>query len=251
MPIQRVSSFYAPTVFSQTSEATGYPASRLMSRVRPFRAWRSTSTAEQTLIFDLGASVAVGGVCLYACNFSTADWSYATTSGGVYTAFSGNTYPINEDAQDRYRKLWIAESFTDRYLKLVIPSQTPTDGAGYFSAGTVFVWNTVSELPAQSGPVVPMGMTLVRPRYEAGPGSRLDSMRTGHRYLVQSWTGRMWETNFAAWQALQEHDLSNPALFFFHRGQSAEAYYMGYTGEWTFELKTRPTVITVQFRQVT
>ena len=251
MPIQYLSARHTATVFSQTSQAVNYPASRLVSTIRPFRAWRSTSTAAQTLIFDLGASVAVAGVCLYAANFTTADWSHAATSGGAYTAFSGNTYTISEDPVDRYRKQWIAESFTHRYIKLVIPNQTPTDGAAYFSLGSVFFLATIQTVPAQSGPTVPMSMTLVQPRYEAGPESRLDVMRTGHRYVVQDWTARMKESNFAAWQLLTDYDLSNPTLFYFNRGNTAEVYYLGYVDDWSFELKQVPTIITARFRQVT
>lgn len=251
MPIQWVPSFHTPTVFSQTSEAANYPASRMVSRVRPFRAWRSTTTAAQTIIFDLGASVAVAGVALYDCNITTMDWSHAATSGGVYTAFSGNTYTVSLDEKDRYRKIWVTQSFTDRFIKLLIPSQTPTDAAAFFRVGTFFAWPTVNTAPPQSGPIVPMPMTLVQPRYEAGPDSRLDVMRTGHRYLLQNWTAKMWETNLPSWQTLQNHDLSNPTLVYFNRAKTAEVYYMGYVGEWSFELKSRPTVLSMQFRQVT
>lgn len=252
MPFQWVSSFYAPTIVSATSAATNYPASRLVSRTRPFRAWRSTSTATQTIIMDLGSAVTVVGACLYHCNYSQVFLAHSDNAGGPWVAFSGSPYATAEDAHDRYRKAWCATaSYSDRYLRMIILTETPTDGAAYFFAGTLFVFGAINTLPAQSGPVVPIPMQLIQPRYEANAGGRVDVLRSGQRYLTQSWTARMKESNYATWKAMQLHDLSNPTLVYFNRGNTEEVYYVGYTGEWSFDLKQVPTVLTTQWQQVT
>ena len=58
-----------------------YPISALVPTVEPSPAvgWRSTSTANQEIVFDLGAGSWIGGsmaVLFHRCNFSTATWEY-------------------------------------------------------------------------------------------------------------------------------------------------------------------------------
>ena len=131
------------TSASATTANADYPAANVLTpRIR--RPWRSTSiVAEQNLILDLGASVAITAVALQDVNFAScevlADNSATpTTSRGTLTTYAG---------KNGRRRGSLAVAQTVRYVRFKIAAGTPTDSAAYFNVGYVPVFTATLTLP--------------------------------------------------------------------------------------------------------
>lgn len=133
----------APVTATGTTAAADYPATNVLSpRIR--RPWRSTSiAADQNLILDLGASVAITAVALHDVNFASCEVladnaATPTTSRGTLTTYAG---------KNGRRRGSLAFSATVRYIRFRIPLGTPTDGAAYFNVGYAPPFQATLTLP--------------------------------------------------------------------------------------------------------
>jgi hypothetical protein len=86
------------SVYSATSEAAGYPKERLLDW-NPDVFWKPTSTADQTIVLDLGAAQQVDRLAIWCHNYTTSHIggggqqirvSYSASVGSGYTTWMTN-----------------------------------------------------------------------------------------------------------------------------------------------------------------
>lgn len=140
--------------WSASSAAAGYPVSFLDSLLTPDIPWKSTATGSQSVTKDLGSAKAVDIVTLLYANFLTAtlqaddaatfdssagspQYSAALTLGELDTTLG----VIRSNPGNGRICLWHRPpaTVTRRYWRILIPSQTPTDGAAYYRLGAVLI----------------------------------------------------------------------------------------------------------------
>ena len=143
-------SFLSISVLSATSESSEHPKENCIDRNSPQRAWRSTSiAADQRVVIDLGA-VKTGITCyLDWVNFGT--FKYQESADGS-TGWSdiGTTRTVSKDPMHGvYRRVDDITLSSKRYLGILIPAQTPVDGAAYFRIGTFCIPTSILEADAE------------------------------------------------------------------------------------------------------
>jgi hypothetical protein len=214
--VVNLSNVVAATIVA-TSSATNYPASRLALTTPPFvRGWRSTSTSAQTLTCSF-SSAALVGCMLYDANFSSVQ-------------INSVDYTISADPWDSLgtsrRKIWIPLSVTASSRSVVIPSQTPTDGASYFKLGRIHFFTAITEL--QQNPRPDMGVTLIDPQLTAGDPEQavFESLPAGPAFIREewSWLGQhSYATELFTIAGIGAHQ---PFLLYHDLDADYEAYYM-------------------------
>lgn len=140
-----------------TEAASGYPASNmaLESLGRP---WRSTTTGADTIVFDLGSSLAIDSLFLHDVNFATAAVSWSADNVTYSAPVTLTTYA---DRHGR-RRGRVSVSATMRYVKAVISAGTPADGLAYWRIGAAYVFS--SSVSPTAFPVFTYRVTTTRPR---------------------------------------------------------------------------------------
>jgi hypothetical protein len=135
--------------FSGSTVATGYPAVNAGSPARPFQPWKTSGTGVQSLVVDFGVPTAVDAVTLIRTNFTS-----ATIQGHASNVWSAPSYSqvvtvARNPVSSRYHHVHqIVGSFSYRYLRILISSQTPVDGAdGYLLGG---VWAGLWTFPPRA-----------------------------------------------------------------------------------------------------
>lgn len=83
------------SVYSATSEAAGYPKERLMDW-NPDVFWKPTSTADQTIVIDLGAAQLVDRYFLWIHNYTTNHTSGSSAVRVSYSSSVGSGYTVWE-----------------------------------------------------------------------------------------------------------------------------------------------------------
>jgi hypothetical protein len=215
--VVNLSNVVAATI-TATSEATNYPASRMALTTPPYvRGWRSTGTSSQTLTVTFGSSNALVGCVIYDANFTA-------------VSINGSDYTIQKDPWDslgssRY-KIWIPLSVTASSRSVVIPSQSTTDGAGYFKLGKVHFFTVITEL--QQNPRPEMGITLIDPQMttESENGSVFESLPAGPAFIREewSWLGQhSYATELFTVAGIGAHQ---PFLLYHDLDNDYETYYM-------------------------
>lgn len=122
---------------SQTSEAGGFFAVNLKDKEHPKRAWRSTATTEQEIVIDLLAQRENPEVHVEVANFTQIRF-IGSDDGATFDGFDSGLISIERDEkQGVYRYGGPLTGFDHRYVKVVVPNQATTDGASYFSLGTL------------------------------------------------------------------------------------------------------------------
>lgn len=140
MPEIKMGHTFKPySIVSITSEDANYPASELSGYGNVRRHWRSTDTVEQIIVLDLFSGFKIPCIFLDHCNFASCtievnaanDWSGPEDSQAV---------TVNEDDFVERYKIWHEpESVSDRYVRIIIPNQTPTDGENYFRISRIII----------------------------------------------------------------------------------------------------------------
>jgi hypothetical protein len=167
MAWQWFSRFLSATVLSATSTATNYPKERITTLdAHPYaRQWRSTATTQQDIIIDFGSSTSVVALALFNTNFATVRLAHSTDNV-TYTNFPPTNGQYTISKHMNYYKLFVAHSFTNRYVRIRIPAQTPTDGTTFFALGFACFTDTLNTLP--QNPEVPVRETFARPYMRVG-----------------------------------------------------------------------------------
>lgn len=136
-----------------SSENASYPDDNVKTLRNPFREFHSTGAIETTLIFDMATARTLDAVSLVNVNFAGAYFQGATASTWLAPPFrspsTGNHAISTERVTGRLSLLsTFSTAFNYRYLRLVIPAQTPTDGAAFFRIGGVALVDTLRSMPA-------------------------------------------------------------------------------------------------------
>lgn len=136
---------YTPTA---STEHASFPAENIADLSKPSAEYRSTGALQTTIVLDTGAaSTAVAAVYVGGVNFTSLTiQGNATDSWGAPSFTQAVT--IAQDAELLKRKAFIAlTAFAYRYMRLVIPVQTRTDGEGFYRIGAVALMSAAAELP--------------------------------------------------------------------------------------------------------
>lgn len=138
-------------LLSATSAEPAWPATHLQRADEPLMTWRSTSTAQQQIVLNLGAALQVGLIGLVNVNFALAQFDLASDSGisaNVVTRYASPR--ACKTGRLQWGECWPSAPVR-QYLRLTIPSQTPTDGAAYFHCGGIWA-GAATEFPVGLDP---------------------------------------------------------------------------------------------------
>lgn len=132
------------TIDSKSEEAALHPVSNIKLYEKQFRAWRTTSTAENWVIFDFGAPKRIEAVVLINTNYTTYKIQGDTTNSFASPPVDSGIITLAQDKfTERYRSKKDPQGFSPvfnhQFMRILIPTQTPTDGAGYFSTGAIII----------------------------------------------------------------------------------------------------------------
>jgi len=147
-------SFLSYTAVGSTENAN-FVASNITALDRPKKTWRSTALGAQNIVLDFGSAKTPPAIFLDNVNFATVQIQGNATDSWGTPAFDTGSVTIDEDPQiDRYKKLVTLTSFNYRFMRILIPSQTPVDGAAYYQIGAAAVpvsLTTLTEAPTYPG----------------------------------------------------------------------------------------------------
>lgn len=172
---------------SATSAEPAWPATHLQRADEPLMTWRSTSTAQQQIVFNLGAALQVGLIGLVNVNVAHAQLELASDSGISSNVVTRTSAPrACPTGRLQWGELWPSAPVR-QYLRLTIPAQTPTDGAAYFHCGGLWAG---AATPWPRGLALDATMDVREPSIDVrgvGDGG-VSSLSVGEPYLVL--TGR-------------------------------------------------------------
>ncbi len=130
----------ATATITQSSQASGYPASNVTDDAHPDIPWRTTATTAQWIEFDLGSAKTFDELTDLYTNYTSVRWRANTSSswGGATPYDSGFVMVGVNPCQGRYCRIERPTApQTYRFVRMDIPAQTPTDGAAYFRTGAL------------------------------------------------------------------------------------------------------------------
>lgn len=127
--------------WSASTAAAGYAAAQAADSAVS-KPWRSTTNSASWVQVDLGSALTVAAVAISETNASGISVQYGATSTPSTNLGAINTAA---DGQGR-RKGVLAAAISARYWRFNF-SGTPTDGAAYWSAGSVWLFATATTLP--------------------------------------------------------------------------------------------------------
>lgn len=141
------------TITSSTA-ASSFPASNLKN-LQPVKSWKSTVITESFVLYDFGINVTYDSLFVNRFNFA-AFKVYAHTSNdpviGNWTLIEDISSLTKDEIYDEnYMHRFVALSGTYRYLKIVIPTQTPLFDQTYFKIGNMLVGNAIDVWNPKAG----------------------------------------------------------------------------------------------------
>ena len=203
---------FANSLFSfnatATSGAAGFPPSRVANyATHPLlRTWRSTVTTQTDIICDAGSAVAVRNIALLNVNFATVQ--IARSSDNVtYNDITMEMQPTLDVADGMYKCLNSMGSAPRRYFRIRIASQTPIDGAAYFSVGAVLLMDSLDTWPRDL--IAPIRQGLVKATMQSGD----ESIDTGDQYLSLEFDGIFSNQETDLMYQLSRNGRSNPIFW--------------------------------------
>lgn len=183
LPLLAFTNLAATSTTTGSTEVAGYPASNIKEAQRPFKPWRTTATTQQTVVIDLGSSQNWNAVFLNRTNWTTGSIQAHTSDSWGAPAYSQAITVAQHPDTGRYVHLHLpAATRTERYLRIVIDSQTPvvegvdTAPAAYFRLGGVFVGLATA---------APTGFRIPLPWEEVDPVEELRPEHGGWRQQLQ------------------------------------------------------------------
>jgi hypothetical protein len=127
----------AAAVTGSTAQAA-YPATNVKTPERPFMPWKTTVATASDVVIDFGATKTLDAVALSNVNFTS-----ATIQGNATNSWTAPSYTQSITiARNRWNTRYqhghqIVGSFSYRYLRISIGTQTPVDGSSGFSIGGI------------------------------------------------------------------------------------------------------------------
>ena len=132
--------------FTPSTEDATYAAVNAQTPQRPFLPWRTTALGAQNLVIDFGAARTISLVILVNTNFTSATIQGNATNVWGSPSFSQNITIARNPQMWRYQHGVMISGFNYRFLRILIPSQTPVDGVAYYSLGGLWA-GTLATLP--------------------------------------------------------------------------------------------------------
>jgi hypothetical protein len=177
----------AATLTASTG-ASGFPVEHLAEPEHLGLRWRSTATTESWIVVDLGSAIPVDRVSLIGANFASVVLQQHTSDTWGAPAYTSGTLTIGLDPdRDLYRLSMLSPAnFTRRFTRVLIPAQTPVDGAAYFELGGLHL-GSFTPLPRGCSPGY--GRGRIRPRMEqtAALGGWRVTYATGDPSAIHRW----------------------------------------------------------------
>lgn len=134
-----------------SSENPSYPLSNIKDYEHLKRHWRSTVITESWVKRNFGQPKNLLAVCLDDVNFTTVTIQGNATDTWTSPAFS-QVFTISKDKRtQRYKGYLTLSGFNYKWLRILIPAQTPVDGLSAFRIGRLVCLNTVFELSESHG----------------------------------------------------------------------------------------------------
>ena len=126
------------TTIIGSSELTASPATNIAKPGRPFLPWRTAAGGSQNVVIDFGSTKTITGLWLVHTNFATVTiQGNATDSWGAPTF--AQTFTITRTPWNfRYNLSRPLVGFSFRFMRILIPSQTPLDGTSTYLLGGVY-----------------------------------------------------------------------------------------------------------------
>ena len=131
------------TVTTATNSASTHPVANV-NQEGVAREWRATGSGANEIIFNLGASLALGCIELHGINFASAP--ILTSPNGSTTTARG-TLTRYANKQGRGRGIVSLDGVTAQYVHVQIPSATPVDGAAFHRIGSATIMKTRLLMP--------------------------------------------------------------------------------------------------------
>lgn len=128
----------AGVVIAASSAAADNPASYLAFPGRPMLPWRSTAGGEQNVVVDFLAAAVLSGIWLIRTNFAQVTIQGNATDVWTSPSFSQTFTVARNPWNFRYQLAVPLSGFAFRYLRILIPSQTPADGTPAYLLGGVY-----------------------------------------------------------------------------------------------------------------
>lgn len=130
--------FGATATVTASSELGSSLATNVRTPGRPFLPWRTTTTGDQSVVLDFTTAKSVKLLLLIRANFTSARIQGNPTDSWGSPAFNQLITISRNPWNYRYQHGVRLTGFNYRYLRILIPSQTPTDASsGYLLGG---VW---------------------------------------------------------------------------------------------------------------
>jgi len=249
--------FLNVTVQSVSSEASPFAKENMIDRTSPQKHWRTSATTEQNVVIDLGADMSAVSVYLDWVNFTTVKYQDSASAGGPWADVTGNLSVEKDPMHGVYRRRDELTLTSKRYLRILIPAQTPADGAAYFRIGTLAFPTSVTELDAETTVEYPFEVTLpeshiVENRF---PGGKTEKIRLGQlQPMVISFalrTEAMQNLKGAQIAEIAElmRDTTGVMYLDFNLGESWQSYLVKKAGDLRATLSA-PAVSTADFGTV-
>jgi len=129
------------TIESVSSEDANWPAANLLVFDKRIRYWKTTVATDSYVVIDLGAAKALKAVGVIDVNYASCKIQGNDTDSWGSPAFDSDTLTISQEKLTGLYRLHFPEiaGFNYRYLRLFIPTQTPTDGEAVFRTGVLAI----------------------------------------------------------------------------------------------------------------
>ena len=161
----------AGVVLTPSTEDPTWLATNVQSANRPFRPWKTTTTgSDQSVVVDFGSAKSFDLIALVAVNFTAASvQANSSASWGAPPYTQAITIARNPHNRRYQYGLILGAAISYRYLRLLIPTQTPVDGGSIFKVGGLWV-GTKTKLPSNF--LADAGLGTITPFEDVGPAHR-------------------------------------------------------------------------------
>lgn len=132
------SSFHAMTITASTQDSNYLSTNIGNSYLN--REWRNGSTVNATVVVDLGSIKNISGIFIDGCNFTNMTLTRDTSTS--FSASTSSTYTVTMDARTQRYRIYCPISTGIRTYKVIIPTQSPTDGLSVFRIGRIKTLST-------------------------------------------------------------------------------------------------------------
>lgn len=120
-----------------STEASGFPASNIATPYRPMMPWHTTALGAQSAVIDFLSAKTLTGIWLIRTNFAQVTIQGHATDTWTSPSFTQTMTVARNPWNFRYQLAIPLHGFTFRFLRILIPSQTPTDGTSAYVLGGV------------------------------------------------------------------------------------------------------------------